>query len=232
MKLVTLNIRHGGGKRIPAILDYLRSQSADLIVLTEFRSNSNAGALRSGLAAQGFHHFSEASVVPKENSVCVFSRLPFVSRTYPELPAQDRHRLISAHFDGVAVYGVYFPQNEAKAGLFKFLAQGGHRPTEPAYFIVGDFNTGLHFRDEEGATFYCAAEFVGLSECGLVDSWRNRHPDTREFSWYSTHGNGFRIDQVFSSPEAEVLIERVYYDHRPRQTKATDHSALVLETAS
>lgn len=232
MKLVTLNIQHGGGKRIPGILDYLQSQDADVIVLTEFRENSNAETLRSGLVAKGFHHFAGASVVPKKNTVCILSRQPFVSRTYPELPAQDRHRLISAHFDGVAVYGVYFSQNNAKAGLFEFLAEGGHRPSENAYFIVGDFNTGLHFQDEEGATFYCTAEFKALSESGLVDSWRNRHPDTREFSWYSNHGNGFRIDHVFSSPEADTLIERVYYDHKPREAKATDHSALVVENVS
>lgn len=232
MKLVTLNIQHGGGNRVPAILDYLQSQDADVIVLTEFRENSNAVALQSGLAAKGLLHFAGASVAPKENTVCIFSRQRFVARTYPELPACDRHRLISAHFDGVAVYGVYFSQNEAKAGLFEFLTQGGHRPAEAAYFIVGDFNTGLHFLDEKDATFYCTAEFKALSESGLVDSWRNRHPDTREFSWYSNRGNGFRIDHVFSSPEADALIERVYYDHKPREVKATDHSALVLENVS
>jgi len=68
MKLVTLNIQHGGGRRIPGILDYLRSQEADAIVLTEFRENSNAEALRSGLAENGFHHFAGASVVQKEKA--------------------------------------------------------------------------------------------------------------------------------------------------------------------
>jgi exonuclease III len=164
-----LNVQHGGGKRIPEILDYLQSQDADVIVLTEFRGNLNAEALRSGLAARGFHHFAGAPVSPKKNSVCIFSRQPFVPRMYPELPAQDRHRLISAHFDGMAVYGVYFPQNKAKAGLFEFLAEGGHRPAEATYFVVGDFNTGLHFQDEQGATFYCTSEFKALSESGLVD---------------------------------------------------------------
>ncbi|EIC23635.1 endonuclease/exonuclease/phosphatase family protein [Thiorhodovibrio frisius] len=232
MKIVTLNIQHGGGKRIPGILNYLQSQDADAIVLTEFRENSNAEALRFGLAADGYRYFAGASIAPKENTVCIFSRQPFVARTYPALPAQDRHRLISAHFDGISVYGVYFSQNKAKVGLFDFLAKGCHLPTEAAYFIVGDFNTGLHFQDEEGATFFCTTEFKALSESGVVDSWRNRNPATREFSWYSNHGNGFRIDHVFSSTEGDALIERVYYDHKPREAKATDHAALVVEYVS
>lgn len=229
MNLVTLNIQHGGGKRIHRILEYLQSLDADVIVLTEFRENSNAQVLRCGLATAGYLHFAAASVEPKKNTVCIFSRRPFVPRTYTELPPQERHRLISAHFNGVAVYGVYFPQNKAKAGLFEFFVKGQHRPTEAAYFIVGDFNTGLHFLDEEGATFYCTAEFSALLDSGLVDSWRNRNPHKRKFSWYSNHGNGFRIDHVFSSAAADALIEQIYYDDRPRKAGATDHSALLVK---
>ncbi|OQW99596.1 MAG: hypothetical protein BWK73_50205 [Thiothrix lacustris] len=207
---------------------YSLSQNADIIVLTEFRNNSNAETLRSSLATTGFHYFGGTSAAPQENSVCIFSKQPFVHRTYPELPTSDRHRLISAHFDCVSIYGVYFPLNKAKASLFEFLRKGGCRPTDGAYFIIGDFNTGLHFQDEHGATFYCTTEFNALLESGLVDSWRNRHPSTKEFSWYSNRGNGFRIDHAFSNSEADGLIEQVYYDHKPREAKITDHSALVI----
>lgn len=232
MKLITLNIRHGGGKRVPLILEYLQAQDADVIVLTEFRENSNAIALRARLSESGFWFFAGASTAAKENSVCVFSRQPFVPRTYAELGAQDRHRLISAHFDGVAVYGVYFSQNKAKASLFQFLAAGGHRPTETDFYIIGDVNTGLHFRDEERATFYCTEEFEELIESGVIDSWRSRNPETKEFSWYSNHGNGFRIDHVFSSRDADAKIQSVYYDQTPREEGVTDHSALVVENVS
>lgn len=231
MKLVSLNIRHGGGIRVPGILRYLLSHDPDVIVLTEFRENANAEPLRSGLAAGGLRHFAAASIDPKQNSVCILSKVPFETRTYPDLPPQDRHRLISAHFNDIAVYGVYFSQNKAKAGLFEFLAKNEHRPTETTYFIVGDFNTGIHFQDEQGATFYCAAQFQALSESGLIDSWRTRNPNTKEFSWFSNHGNGFRIDHVFSNPAADSSIQQVFYDHLPRESKVTDHSALVVEVS-
>jgi len=39
MKIVTLNIRHGGGKRIHQILDHLDKYHSDIIVLTEYREN-------------------------------------------------------------------------------------------------------------------------------------------------------------------------------------------------
>jgi exonuclease III len=129
----------------------------------------------------------------------------------------------------MAIYGVYFALNQAKASLFEFLTQGRHDLTDAVHFMVGDFNTGLHFHDEEGATFYCAEQFNTLSGSDLVDSWRRRNPGVREYSWYSNRGNGFRIDHILSSAKADSMIERVYYDHQPRRSKATDHAALVVE---
>lgn len=229
MKIVTLNIQHGGGKRVSKIIDYIRSLQPDLIVLTEYRENANAPLFRSELATQGFVHFANALITAKENSVCIFSRLPFVSRTYPMLTQGNVHRVISAHFDELAVYGVYFPQNQAKADLFHFLIDGTLKTSESAYLVVGDFNTGQHSIDEAGSTFYCTEDFSALSATGLVDSWRKRNPDAREFSWYSNAGNGFRIDHVFSSAAANAQIRRVYYDHAPRSSGISDHSALIIE---
>ena len=228
LKIVTLNIQHGGGTRVPAIVEYLRSQDADVVVLTEFRENANARGLRSARAANGFVHFAVAATSARQNSVCIFALQPFAVRAYARLSHGDRHRLVSAHFGTVAVVGVYFAQNYAKASLFRFLLTGGLEPIEPAHIVVGDFNTGLHKVDETGPTFHCAKEFAALSRTGLGDAWRSRHPEQREFSWYSSRGNGFRVDHAFASPAADNRIQRVYYDHTPRESRCTDHSALVV----
>ena len=231
MKIVTLNIQHGGGQRVSKILDYISSLQADLVVLTEYRENANAPVFRSKLAAQGFVNFATASIAPKENSVGIFSRLPIVSRTYPMLTEGNVHRVLSAHFEEHSVFGIYFPQNQAQADLFNFLIDGTLKPKESAYLVVGDFNTGRHGIDEAGSTFHCAEHFSALSTGGLVDSWRTRNPDAREFSWHSNAGNGFRIDHAFASAVADSKIRRVYYDHTPRSSSISDHSALVIEYA-
>ena len=181
--------------------------------------------------AQGLAHFSAASIAPKENSVCICSRLPFVPRTYPNLSLDDRRRLVGAHFEDIEVFGVYFAQNQAKASLFQFLIDGAYKPAELSHLFIGDFNTGLHGIDEKGSTFYCAEHFSALPKAGLADSWRSRNPTEKEFSWYSQAGNGFRIDHVFSSAAADSQIQSVYYDHIPRESGITDHSALVVGIA-
>jgi hypothetical protein len=39
-----------------------------------------------------------------------------------------------------------------------------------------------------------------IAEIGFCDLWRRRNPEVREYSWFSTRGNGFRIDHAFLSP--------------------------------
>jgi len=117
----------------------------------------------------------------------------------------------------------------AKAPLFRFLLDGRYKPANTEVIVMGDFNTGLHRIDENGSSFFCADLFSLLPDAGLFDSWRSRNPEERVFSWYSNVGNGFRIDHVFSNPSADSKIERVYYDHTPRETGITDHSAMVVE---
>lgn len=148
MKLLTLNIQHGGGKRIPQIIAYLKAQNADIIVLTEFRDNPNATTLRTKLAALSYSFFTCASKNPKENSVCIFSKQPFETRADITLNPNDQHRVITARIEDMTIYGVYFPQNKAKASLFQFLTERSHALINAPFFIIGDINTGLHYQDE------------------------------------------------------------------------------------
>jgi len=68
-----------------------------------------------------------------------------------------------------------------------------------------------------------------MERSGLIDSWRWRNPDEREFSWYSHLGNGFRIDHIFCTESMHQTLTKMGYDHLPRTSKETDHSAMVAE---
>ncbi|TAH41951.1 MAG: hypothetical protein EYC71_11440 [Gammaproteobacteria bacterium] len=228
LKILTLNILHGGGKRTSEITRYISNQHADVVVLTEFRDNKNAELLRGQLRRDGMTWFAATSLAPKQNGVCIASRTEFNARTYPELDSTNGHRVISAHFPDVSVYGLYFPQKLAKSVLFDFLLHGPPSK-DPAVLLVGDFNTGLHRIDEEGTTFHCTRQFETLSRTHYVDSWRSRNTNSKEFSWYSPKGNGFRIDHMFTTPKVDEQITRICYDQTPRLAKMTDHAALMVE---
>lgn len=231
MRLLTLNIRHGGGTRQRELTAFLAATEADVVVLTEYRANDVGLALRTAMREQGLQ-FQEASCNdPKVNSVCVASRRPFRVLNVPAGVDDELHRVLAIDLNGVRVAGVYFPQNEAKRAVFRRLKR--HLlPMLGRGVILGDVNTGRPFEDEEGKTFFCVDCFDDLLSAGLVDSWRVRNSEVKEFSWYSRAGNGFRIDHALSTPDFDISIRSIAYIHESRLSGATDHSALLVQCDS
>jgi exodeoxyribonuclease III len=229
MRILTLNIRHGGGKRVDRIVGFIRELDPDVLVLTEYRANVNSLPLQTALFEHGYKWQASSSNDPRQNSVFLASRTSF----HPEIGHSDlgkhAHRLIVASFEALNLVGVYFPQNEEKRAVFDYL---NNRLLDSlgATMVIGDFNTGRPYLDEVGRTFACIDCFEALEKTsGLVDSWRSRNPDAREFSWYSKSGNGFRIDHVFCTPALDQRIRQIRYAHETRNDSVTDHSAMVVD---
>jgi exodeoxyribonuclease-3 len=219
MKIITLNIQHGGGRRIAAILEFLKQSNADLMVLTEYRLDDKS--LGKQLIELGYKHQLAGSTLPKENSVLIVSKEPFDVLGVSQ-------RIVSVRLNHFALFGVYFPQREEKYPVFTTL-KSEVKEAGSSVIIVGDFNTGLHYIDEAGKTFFGAERFESLKDVGLIDSWRTRNPATKEFSWFSSQGNGFRIDHAFCSESLDQEVLTIEYLHSPREMRFSDHSALAFE---
>lgn len=229
MRILALNIQHGAGKRLPGVLAYAEEVDADVIVLTEYRHNTNAQPLQDGLELLGHSLVSCSVTAPRQNGVAIFARVPGRPLFVEPLPHGHEHRIAGPLLGDLAVLGCYFPQKQAKAELFGYLSQLAPSIIDAPAIIAGDLNTGIHGLDEDGATFYCEPGFRGLLDSGFSDAWRARHPAAREYSWYSSAGNGFRVDHILASRSADARIRSIEYDHRPRDARVTDHSALVAE---
>jgi exonuclease III len=229
VKILTLNIRHGGGNRIPKLLSRITSYSADIIVLTEFRNNRCSDLIKNKLYEEGYLWQSTAiSGSSRANTVFISAKIPFTTEQLVSIPhIQDR--AILAKFEQFYLLGVYFAQRKEKKLLFDFIINDVVPTFAGKGVVIGDFNTGRSYIDEPGKSFYCIDSFVQLEVIGLIDSWRKRNVDKREYSWYSHAGNGFRIDHVFSTKEMDGLITYIEYDHTPRLEGETDHSALLVE---
>jgi exodeoxyribonuclease-3 len=68
-----------------------------------------------------------------------------------------------------------------------------------------------------------------MAEIGFCDLWRRRNPELREYSWFSTRGNGFRIDHAFLSDALAACVGTIRYSQEERLAGISDHSPLILE---
>src|SRR5882757_9731747 len=115
-RIVSLNIRHGGGNRTNKLVDWIARQRPFAAVITEWRDNASGQQIRNGLLSSELRSFSAARD-RKINSVLLAARN--LTRTEiatpPNSPIGD---LTLMGLDGISIVGCYFPQRIAKSPFF------------------------------------------------------------------------------------------------------------------
>lgn len=231
-RLLSLNIRHGGGQRILRILEWLEKQNPDFIVLPEWRS-SNDLLLSRSFETQGFNvaRFSRNGI--RDNGVLIAAKENIEAKRVTP-PTADKGELGLAQCPSVSICAAYFPLGEHKRPFFQQLFDLSKRYRKTPFLIVGDINTGNNQMDlSKGATrFACADMFDALMNTyGMIDIWRREHgADAQEWTWHSVK-NGFRIDHAISNQAFLDQFQNIQcrYDQEPREAGLTDHSALVMD---
>ena len=231
MKLLTWNIRQGGGSRLDRIAATLARHDADTVVLTEYRGAAAGQRLRIVLDGLGYPHLSAVIPPPGRNGVLIASRYLFRDGGVicPILP--EPWKLLGVEFPGFTLTGVYVPNLLKKVPYWQALIHALSLCADRPAIALGDFNTCRAYLDETGASDVTAHLMDAMEAIGFIDAWRRSYPDGREFSWFSTRGNGFRIDHVFCSGPLIGCIEGIRYAHEDRISGISDHAPLILDLA-
>jgi exodeoxyribonuclease III len=207
------NIRQGGGDRASRIVRSLVELDTDVAILSEWRATS-PNDLISHLRNAGYVHCLEQ---PDPDggyaAVLVASRVAISPGGNSYDDHGDGHRFVEFRITDTdhLIAGVLIPGHEP-ANDRKHVGSGEYLVEEwaptvsgsPA-LLCGDFNTGLHYRDELGATFECAEQLAALYDAGWRDAWLERNRQSRPpATWFSPgYDNPFRLDHALLSPASK-----------------------------
>ena len=236
MRIVALNTNGRGG---PAIVDWVTSCNADVIVLAEWRATEASERLRRTLEHEGFTTRCSVRDGRNCNGLLIAAKHAFnVERATPE--DADRGELLLARLpNDLIVAAAYFPQLGAKAPFFEKCVGLARNYVAVPLLLIGDLNTGRNDVDIEGGgtPFHCEKLFIALeTRAELRDLWRKEHGDLQEWTWQShatkrSRAHSFRLDHAFGNQELISRLAPIHcrYDHQPRESSITDHSALIVE---
>ncbi len=236
IRLLTWNLLHGGSaRRMPEIVLHIVSHAPDIAVLTEFRA-AIGSQVAGVLADHGLRHQFRSPAAPDRNGVLIASR--FGLEPAPEdgalpacpLPAKWADVLVP-DLD-LRVAGVHLPDDSRpteRAAYWRFLVEYARLHGARPCVAIGDFNSGRHRADEDGATFASTAMLGAFCTLGFVDAYRALHPDGRDRSWSHHDGSEFRLDHVFVSRPLAPRIAAATYSQAERVGGASDHASLVVD---
>lgn len=231
MKIVSLNIRLGGGNRTLGIIDYLLSKESDLVVLSEFKHNKNGDNIIKSLTENCY--YVQTSDKEDKLGVLVASKEELIRKE-----SKDRWSEISLKNHMLTVLGVYVPTGSAdqryKDKVWQRILKYAEKNMDKPAIITGDFNSCTS-ENSENKTEYNPNDLKKLQNLGWIDSWENNCINKKDkYTWYSTANNGFRLDHAFISPKLASEDITVTHDSSVRKYKdngkrLTDHSALIVE---
>lgn len=247
VRLVTWNIRAGGGRRVEALAAQLGRWRPDVVALCEFRGTPPSLALARSLADQGLLHQETTAAPgrPRVNALLVASRWPLRRLPARAAPREPRRWLLTevAAPRPFALGAMHVP-NRATGRKWPFLdgvrrLAAGWRDG-PAV-LLGDTNSGRPGLDEArgvraGFNAREGGWIEALEDAGWQDAFRHLRGDERAYTWYSPNrGNGFRLDQAFVNAALLPDLSGARYAwgrRRPgRRPDAalSDHAALLLD---
>ena len=241
LRIATQNLNWGGEPKAPScdgeprlvrLVPWLSNLNADILILTEYKVGPLGDELKDRLSAAGYHYTISLDQPPFKLGTVIASRRTVTTLALPIPAPTDPWRSVGARIDDIDVFGFYFPLEEAKETYWDWLLANAKQLIGRNVLLVGDFNTGKSGTDEAGEGFDCQDKHEALEMLGFVDTWRDTHPEGRDYTWYSSAGNGFRLDYIWASPQLAQSVQRVWHDHEARLTHSSDHSAVIAELCS
>lgn len=246
LSVLTLNIANPSVERAQRQLEWLVSRDEDVFVLTETKASDGCRLLADAFQAGGYAViFPEPG--PGEYGTMIASKI----RAEPDdwnqklgyLPARAATTVLPAPGGNLHLIGLYVPSRDAslvktdrKRRWFEACANALTTIGYPTRHILllGDLNI-LEPDHQPRYNFFAPFEYdfyrALLDRHGLVDAFRQLHPDAREYSWVGRTGDGYRYDHAFCSVALAPNLLACDYLHEPRSTRLSDHSGLTVRLA-
>jgi exodeoxyribonuclease III len=217
----------GGGSRYLQIVNQIGIQKPTICVLSEYHNNESGTLLRNALLRLGFRHQFVTQANKDDNSVLIASTLPCNNELYPNADPLYANNILTVHFSAFSIMGIYLPHKKEHV-LFDFIIDHVKHSSQP-FIICGDFNSGINGIDQVGHSFWYSDKLLLLGKNGYQDAFRKIHGDTKEYSWYSHQGNGYRYDHTYVHHSLMPVISDCKYLHEWRIAKLSDHSPMWIK---
>jgi exodeoxyribonuclease-3 len=252
MKLATWNV-NSLAVRLPQLLDWLRTNPVDAIVLqeTKLADDKFPHAEIEGAGWQAAWHGQRTY-----NGVALLARTP-IEAVQKNIPGFDdeQARVIAASVAGLRIVGAYFPNGQAPdSDKFAYKMRWldalrewlrAELAAHPRLLLLGDFNVAPEDRDVYdpvawAGQIHCTPQereqFRQLVGLGLIDAFRLFEQPPKSWTWWDYRNlafrknQGLRIDHILVSEALRPAVRACTIDKAPRRNeRPSDHAPVVVD---
>lgn len=251
MKIASLNINGYRAALKKGFLDWLESESPDVLCLQEVKILEHQADVEK-VEELGYKHYWFPAEKPGYSGVATLSKMTADQVTRGcGMDAYDREgRILRTDFGDLTVVNAYFPSGssseERHAFKMQFLEDIGPwfkelKMNRPKLVVCGDYNIvhldmDIHNPERrDNPSGFRPEERAWLDQWfkeDFVDGFRKVHPDKREYSWWSYRAGargknkGWRIDYISVTPE---LARKVKAAEQQKDAFFSDHCPVIID---
>jgi exodeoxyribonuclease III len=253
MQIATWNV-NSIKARAERVLRWIGREQPDVVCLQELKVPDDQ------FPVADFERLGYASAVHGQktyNGVAILSRVEpkAVRRGFGDAEEETEARLIEATINGARILSVYVPNGQSvgspkyeyKLSWMSRLLEYLHRTSTPSDDLVlcGDLNVApddsdVAFPEQWSESVLChgqaRAALARIFDWGLVDVFRQHHPEGGVYSWWDYRmlgfpkGNGLRIDHVLATKPMAVRCTGARIDRNERKGKLpSDHAPVIAD---
>lgn len=247
LKILSWNLQSPSLGRAKLQVEYIKSVSCDILVLTELKRGKSFDFYVHTLQKSGYYtHFT--SILDTNDYITLIATKGMISKisSYNDIShSEPRIVLIDVYFKlgAISVLGIYMPSfhplfskteviDRKKSFNKTFLNLLERYFSGPSHRLVltGDLNIlePGHLPSIRGFEQWNYV-YENLLDNSMFDCFRKFNSESREHSWFSNDGIGYRFDHFFCDIRMQDSVRYCYYDHNVRLEKLSDHSAMFLE---
>ncbi|MEM7387882.1 MAG: exodeoxyribonuclease III [Verrucomicrobiota bacterium] len=247
-RLISWNVNGIRAALEKGFADFVVGAQPDLLCLQEVKALPEQVTDQSW--AEGYHAFWNPAEKKGYSGTATFSRVEPLAVTYGmNMPGHDREgRVLTLEFKHHHVVNVYTPNSQNKLRRLPYRQEWdadfrafvhGLEKSKPV-IICGDLNVAHQEidltnpttnRKNAGFTEEEREALTTLLEAGYLDSFREFHPDPKQYSWWSYRSNcrerniGWRIDYwLVSKAWKKKLVDSVILN----EIMGSDHCPVML----
>jgi exodeoxyribonuclease-3 len=240
--------------RLPNVLDWLKKNAPDIVLLQELKCMEEKFPAME-LKAAGYH----AAVHGQKtyNGVAILSKhkIENIKKGLPGDNNDEQARYIEATIKGICVASIYLPNgNPVDSEKYPYKLKWFDRLIDHARTLLaeetpvllgGDYNVIPETRDchdpaawQEDALFRLDSrkKLRTLLNLGFTDCFRVFNNKDHQYTFWDYQAgawqknNGIRIDHFLASPQAADRLQACTIDSDPRgKEKASDHTPIIVE---
>ena len=244
LRVLSYNIKFGGLRREPALVEVIRAAAPDVVLLQEA---THPNVIELMARDTGLPHWGAR---PKY-SMGFLSRIPVEHHAWHQ-PPNARHAFLELALEGVdcRIFGLHLVawfskwSERKRAREIRALLDGIKQHQEGFHLIAGDFNAlapGELLQVQRMPRWIRAMVWLSgrdiardtiqtMLDEGYADSWRHLHPQGPGYT-FPTWDPHVRLDYAFV-PKRDVgrlAVCEVLFTPEPQVKAASDHAPLLIE---